>query len=96
MFDRYKGVPIFLVAAAVLLPLGLWFARELKARRADERDLGLRLAARDAFDLGAHDALDQARQIVVEPGLEHRAQHFLHQILKRARVLPEHGVRQAY
>ena len=40
VFDRYKGVPIFLVAAAVLLPLGLWFARELKARRADERTSG--------------------------------------------------------
>jgi len=31
-FDRYKGVPVFLAAAAVLLALGFWFARMLKAR----------------------------------------------------------------
>ena len=31
-FDRYKGVPVFLVAATVLLALGFWFARMLKAR----------------------------------------------------------------
>ena len=31
-FDRYKGVPVFLAAGAVLLALGLWFARTLKAR----------------------------------------------------------------
>jgi len=33
VFDRYQGVPVFLVAAATLLALGLWLARELKARR---------------------------------------------------------------
>jgi len=33
VFDRYKGVPVFLVAAAALLALGLWLARELMARR---------------------------------------------------------------
>jgi len=33
VFDRYQGVPIFLVAAATLLALGLWLARKLKARR---------------------------------------------------------------
>jgi MFS transporter, YNFM family, putative membrane transport protein len=34
VFDRYKGAPIFLVAAVVLLALGLWFAHQLRARRA--------------------------------------------------------------
>ncbi len=34
VFDRYKGVPVFLIAAIVLLALGLWFAHALKARRA--------------------------------------------------------------
>jgi predicted MFS family arabinose efflux permease len=34
VFDRYQGVPVFLVAAAALLALGLWFAYALKARRA--------------------------------------------------------------
>ena len=33
VFDRYQGVPVFLVAAATLLALGLWLARKLKARR---------------------------------------------------------------
>ena len=68
----------------------LSFARLLKRRNGSER----LAAARDALDLGPHDALDHARQIVVEPGLEHRAQHLLHQVLERARVLPDHGVRQ--
>ncbi len=56
------------------------------SRRATRADR-LRPAARDALDLGAHDALDQARQVVVEPGLQHRPQHFLDQILERARVV---------
>jgi predicted MFS family arabinose efflux permease len=34
VFDRYKGVPVFLVAAVTLLALGLWFAHKLKARNA--------------------------------------------------------------
>ena len=50
--------------------------------------------ARDAFDLGAHQALDHAGQIVVEPGFEHRAEHFAHQIFQRAGVLHQHGLRQ--
>lgn len=33
VFDRYQGVPVFLVAAAALLALSLWLARELMARR---------------------------------------------------------------
>ena len=52
------------------------------------------LAARDALDLGPHQALDHARQIVVEPGLEHRPQHFAHQILERAAVLHQHRLRE--
>ena len=33
LFDRYQGVPVFLIAAAVLLAMGLWFAHTLRARR---------------------------------------------------------------
>ena len=32
-FDRYQGAPVFLVAAAALLTLALWFAHLLKTRR---------------------------------------------------------------
>src|SRR5262249_56543831 len=41
-------------------------------------------SARHAFDLGAHQALDHLREILVEPGLEHRPQQFAHQLLDRA------------
>ena len=34
VFDRLTAVPLFLVAALVLLVIGLWFARQLKRRRA--------------------------------------------------------------
>ncbi|MDP2411763.1 MAG: MFS transporter [Pseudolabrys sp.] len=34
IFDRFTAVPVFLGAAAILLALGLWFSRELKARAA--------------------------------------------------------------
>ena len=34
VFDRFSAVPLFLAAAAVLLGLGLWFARQLQRRRA--------------------------------------------------------------
>ena len=44
----------------------------------------LSATARDPFDLGPHQALDHSRQIVVEPGLEHRPQHLPHQVLERA------------
>src|ERR1039458_5904098 len=54
----------------------------------------LRPPTRHAFDLGPHDAIDHAGQVIVEPGLEQRAQHLLHQILERARVLADHGLRQ--
>jgi predicted MFS family arabinose efflux permease len=33
IFDRFTAVPVFLIAAAGLLALGLWFARELVRRR---------------------------------------------------------------
>lgn len=32
-FDRFTAVPVFLIAAAGLTALGLWFARALKQRR---------------------------------------------------------------
>jgi MFS transporter, YNFM family, putative membrane transport protein len=34
VFDRFTAVPLFLAAAAVLLALALWFASQLKRRRA--------------------------------------------------------------
>jgi predicted MFS family arabinose efflux permease len=34
VFDRFSAVPLFLAAAAMLLGLGLWFARQLQRRRA--------------------------------------------------------------
>ena len=37
VFDRFTAVPLFLAAAAVLLALGLWFARQLKRARATTR-----------------------------------------------------------
>ena len=33
IFDRFTAVPVFIIAAAGLLALGLWFARALKQRR---------------------------------------------------------------
>jgi predicted MFS family arabinose efflux permease len=30
LFDRYKGVPLFLLASAALVVLGFWVARQLK------------------------------------------------------------------
>jgi predicted MFS family arabinose efflux permease len=32
IFDRFTAVPVFLLAAAILLALGLWFSRQLKRR----------------------------------------------------------------
>jgi YNFM family putative membrane transporter len=34
VFDRFTAVPVFLIAAATLLALGLWFSRQLKLRAA--------------------------------------------------------------
>ena len=50
--------------------------------------------ARNPLDFGLDDALDQSRQIVVEPGFQHRPQHFLDQIFQRPRIVAEHGVGQ--
>ena len=33
IIDRFTAVPLFLIAASVLLALSLWFARQLKRRR---------------------------------------------------------------
>ena len=33
VFDRYTGVPVFLIAAGSLLTLGIWFSRKLKRHR---------------------------------------------------------------
>ena len=51
-----------------------------------------RASARDPLDLGSDQPFHHARQIIVEPGLEHRSQHFAHQILERPRVLHQHRV----
>ena len=32
IFDRFTAVPVFLIAAALLLAMGLWFSRQLKRR----------------------------------------------------------------
>src|ERR1051326_1470090 len=52
------------------------------------------MPARDALDFGAHQPLDQARQILVEPGFEHRAEHFAHQVFQGTRVLHQDGLGQ--
>ena len=51
-------------------------------------------AARHPFDLGADQPLDETRQIVVEPRLEHRLEHFAHEVFERAGVLHQHGLRE--
>ena len=51
-------------------------------------------AARNPLDFGLDDALHQPRQIVVEPGFQHRPQHFLDQIFQRPRVVAQHGIGQ--
>jgi hypothetical protein len=48
----------------------------------------LRAPARDALDLGADQALGQ---VVVEPRLEHRLEHFAHQVFQGAGVLHQQG-----
>ena len=52
------------------------------------------LFPRDPLDLSPHQPLDHARQVVVEPGLEHRPQHFAHEVLEGAAVLHQHRLRQ--
>ena len=51
-------------------------------------------SARNALDLGADNLFDQAREIVIEPALQHRPQHFLDEIFQRAGVVRQHGLRQ--
>jgi YNFM family putative membrane transporter len=34
IFDRFTAVPVFLIAAVILLALGIWFSRQLKRRAA--------------------------------------------------------------
>src|SRR3954454_3844502 len=48
-------------------------------------------AAGDALDLGADQALDDRRQVVVEPVLEQRPQHLAHEVLERAGVRSQEG-----
>ena len=50
--------------------------------------------ARNALDFGLDDPLNQSRQIVVEPGFQHRPQHFLDQVFQRPRIVAEHGIGQ--
>ena len=57
----------------------------VSSRKGRTRDAGL-LAALQALDLVAHKALDHARQIVVEPSPEHRAQHLTHHIFESRRI----------
>src|SRR3954471_24810982 len=49
-------------------------------------------SARDALDLLPHQTLDQRRQVVVEPVLQHWAQHLLHQVLERLGVRHQNRV----
>ncbi len=42
--------------------------------------------ARDPLDFGAHQPLDDPRQVVVEPLLEHRTQHLAHQFVGEFRA----------
>ena len=51
-------------------------------------------SARNPLDLGADQALDHAREVVIEPGFQHRPEHLAHQVLQRAGVLHQHGLRQ--
>ncbi|CAH1679341.1 hypothetical protein BOSEA31B_14832 [Hyphomicrobiales bacterium] len=48
-------------------------------------------AARHALDLGADQALDHGRQIIVEPRFQHRLQHVLDQILEGPGIVAEDG-----
>ena len=75
VMDRYGARPLFVFAAVMLPALAFWFTRRLKLRRVELIRTASAAAARDPLDLGLDDALDHARQVVVEPGLEHRPQH---------------------
>ena len=49
-------------------------------------------AARDALDLSLDNTLDHARQVVVEPGLQHRPQHLLHEVFQRAGIVAQNRI----
>src|SRR6185437_6514021 len=51
--------------------------------------------ARNPLYFGFDNALDQSGQIVVEPGFQHRPQHFLDQVFQRPRVVAEDGIGKA-
>ncbi len=51
--------------------------------------------ARNPLDFGLDDALDHPRQVVVEPGLQHRPQHLLDQVLEGPGVAAQHGIAPA-
>src|SRR5260221_13483689 len=51
----------------------------------------LAAAARDPLNLGPNEALDEAWQIVVEPALEHRSEHFAHQAFDHLGTLHRNG-----
>ncbi len=97
--DRYSAVPVF-VTSAIGFPIlaGVFALGLARKRRADAQAHAARrrisAPARDALDLGAHQPLDHVRQIVVEPGFQHRPQHLLDQIVERAGILRQHGMRE--
>ena len=100
VMPRKIGVPLKPPASvredpAVLSDQALKLAAALKGwRKPAAAENSARTAARNALDLGAHQALDHAGQVVVEPRLQHRPKHFVHQILKRPGVLHQHGLRE--
>jgi hypothetical protein len=53
-----------------------------------------RAPVRNAFDLGADQPFDHARQIVIEPSFQHRPQHLADQVLECPGILHQEGLRQ--
>ena len=51
--------------------------------------------ARNPLNFRFDNPLDQSGQIIVEPGFQHRPQHFLDQVFQRPRVVAEHGIGKA-
>jgi hypothetical protein len=46
--------------------------------------------AGNPFDFGLDDPLHQGREIIIEPGFQHRTKHFLDQVFQRPRIVAEH------